>query len=233
MRTIDTWGDAIVDSTQNLGEKFINFLPQVLAALVVLIVGLLLAGAVDKLAKKIMTSLKIDNLLETVGIKPQLEKFGMTFTFADLIGWLLKWFVIISVWIAVLQVLNLTQVGALLENLVLYLPNVITAVIILAIGLVGGQFLFHVVEKSIIASNIGNNAAGTLAALAKWAVIIFAFLASLSQLGIATELIRVLFTGLVAMIAIAGGLAFGLGGKERAAKLLESLENETKTTHRN
>jgi len=228
MNTFDTWQDAVSTSLQGLWIKFINFIPQVLAALVVLIVGLIIAGALGQLAKKLIGYLNIDQVLQRFGIKQQLEKIGMTFTFGDLIGWIVKWFLIIAVWIAVLQVLNLDQVGNLLERLVLYLPNVVTAIIILAIGLVGGQFLYQVVEKAVVASTISNSSASTLAALAKWAVVIFAFLAGLTQLGIASRLIEILFTGFVAMLALAGGLAFGLGGRDKASQWLEALEQETK-----
>lgn len=232
MNTVETWQEALTTSLQGLWVRFIDFVPQVLAALVVLIAGLIIAGALGQLAKKLIEYLKIDSVMQNFGVKTQLERFGMTFTFADLISWIVKWFLVIAVWIAVLQVLGLHQVGDLLERLVLYLPNVITAVIILAIGLVGGQFLYNVIEKAVTASNISNAAAGTLATLAKWAVVIFAFLAALTQLGIATALIQILFTGFVAMLAIAGGLAFGLGGRDKAAELLEALHNETKINTR-
>ncbi len=228
MNTFVTWQDAIASSLQGLWIKFINFIPQVLAALVVLIIGLLVASALGTVAKKLIEYLKVDSFLEKYGVKEQLERFGMNFTFAELIGWIIKWFLIIAVWIAVLQVLNLDQVGNLLEKLVLFLPNVITAVIILAIGFVGGQFMYQVVDKAVTASTISNAAAGTLAALAKWSIIVFAFLAAMTQLGIATRLVEILFTGFVAMIALAGGLAFGLGGRDKAGEWLEAMQRETR-----
>lgn len=84
----------------------------------------------------------------------------------------------------------------------------------------------HIISRAVTASQLPNSAAGTLASLARWAVITFAFLAVLSQLGVATRLIEILFAGLVLMLAIAGGLAFGLGGKDKAAQWLDSLDKE-------
>lgn len=103
------------------------------------------------------------------------------------------------------------------------MPNVIVAVIILAVGLVLGQFIYDVVEKSAKASKVTKHTADILAAIAKWSITIFALLTALVQLGVAPNLIEILFTGFVAALALGLGLAFGLGGKEHASRWLTKV----------
>lgn len=211
---------------QNVWIKFVAYLPEVLGALLVLIVGLIVAAVLGRLVKKLITFTKIDKLLSTNQFFKQMEESELKFTFAGLIGWIVKWFFIIVFLIAVADILRWQQVNVFLRDIALYIPRVVIAVVILMIGLMAGKFLYDVVKKSVGVSKLPHASVGPLATLAKWAVFIFAFLAALVQLGIATSLIEILFTGLVAMLAIAGGLAFGLGGKDKAREWLEKLDRE-------
>lgn len=226
MTTVNDWSSAVTGAFQGLWVKFINYLPAIIGAIIVLIVGLILANLLSQLAKKLIQALRIDSLLESWGVSKQLDAMGIGFNFADIIAWIVKWFIIIAVWIAVVNVLHLDRVGDMLQRLLFYIPNIVTAVIILAIGLVGGSWISQVVERAVTASQLPNASAGLLGAIARWALVIFALLAALTQLGVATNLIEILFTGLVAMVALAGGLAFGLGGKDHANKLLERIQGE-------
>lgn len=226
MTYFDVWSDELARAFVGLWVRFINFLPEFLGALVVLIIGLILADWLARLARTVVETIRLDQLLQKTGAIEQIKALGIELNFAKSISWAVRWFVIIAVWVAVLNVLHLEKVGDILAGLLAYLPNVITAVIILAVGLLGGNWLGQVISRAVTASQLPNSAAGTLASLARWAVITFAFLAVLSQLGVATRLIEILFAGLVLMLAIAGGLAFGLGGKDKAAQWLDSLNKE-------
>lgn len=226
MDYFNTWNEVITASFQNLWIKFIALIPKLIGVLLVLVIGLFIASALGKLAKKLVNYTQIDKLIEKVGLANKLEKVGLKFTLSSIIGWIVEWFFIIVVLIAVVDILQWTQVTAFLQKVALYVPNVIVAIIILIIGLVVGQLIYEVVERAIKASRLPTSQAGTLAAIAKWAIIIFAVMASLIQLGIATHLIEILFTGLVIGLALAFGLAFGLGGKEKAKEWLEKLGKE-------
>ena len=208
-------------SLQNLWNKVVAFVPELVGALVILIIGLVVAHFLSKLAHKLVNLTHVDKLVNKLDATQKLEEVGLKFSFAGIIAWIVKWFFIIVTLIAVVDVLKFTQVNTFLQKVAEYIPNVVVAVIILAIGLVVGQFVHDVVEKSAKASNVIAHTSHTLSAIAKWALIIFALLASLVQLGVATNLIETLFMGLVAMLALAFGLAFGLGGKEHAAKWLD------------
>lgn len=224
MNYFQDWNDAVVASLQNLWAKIVAFVPELLGALIILILGLILASVLSKLAYKLVKLTKVDVLVKKIDASKKLDEAGLKLSFAAIIAWIIKWFFIIVTLIAVVDILKLEQVNTFLQDVALYLPNVVVAVIILAIGLVVGQFTGEVVEKSTKASNITKHTSEILSALAKWSITIFALLAALVQLGVATNLINILFTGLVAMLALAFGLAFGLGGKDHAAQWLDKVK---------
>lgn len=208
-------------SLQNIWGKVIALIPQLIGALLVLVVGLIVASLLGKLTKKLVDYTHIDKLFLKFKVTEKFEGMGLKFNVAAIVAWIVKWFFIIVTLIAVVDILKLDQVTKFLQDVAMYIPNVVVAVIILVIGLVIGQFVFQVVEKSTKTSHLTASVGDALAAIAKWAIVIFALMASLSQLGIATRLIEILFTGFVAMLALAFGLAFGLGGREKADKFLE------------
>ncbi|MBU0668401.1 hypothetical protein KJ951_04805 [Patescibacteria group bacterium] len=221
MNYFEDWNVAIAASFQNLWAKIVAFVPEILGALLVLVIGLLLAEGLSKLARKLVDLTKVDTLLKKFEGTKKLKEAGLKLSFAALIAWIVKWFIIIVTLIAVVDILKLEQINTFLKDVAIYVPNVVVAVVILAIGIVVGQFIYDIVQKSAKASHVTKHTADTLAAVAKWAIVVFALLAALVQLGVATNLIEILFTGLVAMLALAFGLAFGLGGKEHAAKWLD------------
>lgn len=226
MNQFQTWNEAIVGSLQDLWAKIIAYMPELVAAIVVLIIGLVLSSVLSKVAKKLVELTKVDKLVKKIDATKKLEESGLKISFAAMIAWIVKWFFIIITLIAVVDILKLQQVTLFLQDIALYVPNVIVAVIILAIGLVLGQFIYDVVEKSAKASKVTKHTAEVLAAVAKWSITVFALLAALVQLGVATNLIEILFTGLVAMLALALGLAFGLGGKDHATKWLDKVSKK-------
>ncbi|MBI2639158.1 hypothetical protein HYW83_06255 [Candidatus Peregrinibacteria bacterium] len=223
MNYFKTWNEAIVASLQNIWAKIVSLVPEVIGALLILVVGLIVAAALGKLAKKLVHLTHVDALAHKLGATQKFEDMGMKFSISGIIGWIVKWFFIIVALIAAVDILKLQQVTKFLQDVALYIPNVVVAVVILVIGLVIGQFAYQVVEKTSKASHLTARSGDVLAAIAKWAIVIFALMASLTQLSIATQLIQILFTGFVAMLALALGLAFGLGGKEKANHLLEKL----------
>ncbi len=212
MAFIDVWASAIL------------FLPKLLLAVVVFLVGLLIAQVLKATVERVVKALKIDDALHRLEVAPLFARTGMTLDVGLFLGWLVKWFVIIFALIAAADVLDWDQITVFLNEVVAYLPNVLIAVIILLVGTVLAGFVHSVVRAAILSANM--RSAGFLAGVAKWSIIVFSFMAALVQLGIAESLIQVLFTGFVAMIALAGGLAFGLGGREHAAKVLDGLKKD-------
>ncbi|MFA5954896.1 MAG: hypothetical protein WC817_05210 [Patescibacteria group bacterium] len=224
--TVLSWEETLTTAFQNLWVKSISFLPELFGALIVLVVGLILASLLGKLARQVIGYARIDAMIERIGLAREVDRFGVQFSFSGLIGWLVKWFFILATLIAVADTLYIPQVTTFLTDVALYIPNVVAAIIILAIGVVVGRFVSEVVEHSFSASHVAKTVALTLATIAKWAIVVFAFMAALVQLGVARSLIQILFTGFVAMLALAGGLAFGLGGRDQAGRLIDSLAKQ-------
>jgi len=220
MDYVDILRTAFVD----LWATIVLFLPKLVLALVVFLIGVLIANILKSAVVRLVKVLKVDELLAKFELKEAFAKMGVKLDAAQFLGWLVKWFILIFALIAAADVLAWDQITLFLNQVVTYLPNVIIAVIILLVGTILANFVYGIVKSTVTAANI--KSAGFLAGIAKWAIIVFSFMAALVQLGIAESLIQVLFTGFVAMLALAGGLAFGLGGREHASQLLERLRSD-------
>lgn len=218
--------DSFISSLESLWSSVLSFIPDLLGALVILIVGLIVASLLGKLTKKAIKLTRVDKLTEKIGLKQEVENLGFKLNIAVLLGWLVKWFFIIVTIIAVLDIINITQLSLFLEKLVLYLPQVIVAIAVLTVGLIVGRLASNATKSALSKTTVTEKMGNFLGTLAKWTIYIFAFMAALVQLGISASLIQVLFTGIIFMLAIAGGLAFGLGGREHARRVLDWVQKE-------
>lgn len=222
---LQTWGYILTRSFQELWIGIVGFVPNILVAIVIFVVGWIVGVLLGRVVAHAVGALKLDNALKSANVDELLGRAGFRLDSGRFLGELVKWFVIVVFLVATLDVLKLTQVNAFLQNVVLaYLPQVIAASLILLIAAVIAQALRKMVIGAAKAAGI--EAAGLLGGLAKWAVWIFAVLIALSQLGIADFFARTLFTGVVVALAIALGLAFGLGGQEAAARMLEKMRKD-------
>lgn len=219
---VQTWGDILYGSLGTMWTGFANFIPNFIGALVVFLIGMIIAAGLGKLARRLISVLMIDVILDKMGFKAPLEKAGMRLDSGYFVGELVKWFLIIVFVLAAADILGLSTVTAFLSQVLLYVPNIIVAVLILLAALIVANFLEKLIKAIISASSLTH--ATFLAAVAKWSILIFAIFAALIQLGVAPMLLNTLFTGFVAMLAISGGVAFGLGGKEYAGELIGLLK---------
>lgn len=219
-----SWTEVTVDAFQSLWEGFIGYLPNIIGALVVFFVGWAIAIGLEKLVVQILRILRIDPILEKAGLGKSFERIGIKIDFAGWIGTFVKWFLMIVFLLAATDILKLTQVSIFLQEVLYYIPNVIVAILILMLGVWLAGVLRKIVQASVSASNI--KASSFLGTVTSWAIMVFAIFAALIQLGVAPSLIQMLVMGIIAMLALAGGLAFGLGGKEAAAESLKNLKRE-------
>ncbi|MBI4280801.1 hypothetical protein HY628_01225 [Candidatus Uhrbacteria bacterium] len=224
MPTLVTWGEVVQSAFENVWLGFVAFLPKFLGAVVVFVVGLLVAVALKNIVVRVCGWLKLDLLAEKLDLKSWLAKVGLTLKIGELLGWLVKWFVIIAALLAAADILEWNQITDFLHEVLLYLPNVIIAVVILLAGILLGNFVRNVVHRAVKAANL--ESADFLAGVSRWAIFLFSFLAALVQLQVAADLVRMLFAGLVAALALAVGLSFGLGGREQASRFLDKLRRE-------
>ena len=222
---VQTWGDVLIASFQQLWGGVIGFVPRLVVAVIVFVVGWVIAVALGKVVAQAIRSLKVDKALEGLGMGEPLSRAGIRLDAGAFIGNLVKWFVVVVFLAATVEVLGLTQVTTFLQEVVLvYLPNVIVAALILVVAAVIADVTGRVVAGSARAANLPSS--GFLGGVSRWAIWIFAILAALYQLGVAGPFVQTLFTGFIAALALALGLAFGLGGKDTAAKFLERLRSD-------
>lgn len=216
---------AIIESAfADLWGSLLVFFPKLIGAIVVLLIGLIIAWLLKSLVIRVCDFLKLDLLAEKLELKQTFKRAGMNLHIGAVLGWIVKWFVVVVFLVAATDILGWKEVTNFLTEVVLYLPNVIVAVLILLIGILVANFTRNAVKTAVEA--VGLESADFLAGISRWSILIFTFMAALVQLQIASDLIRTLFTGLVAMLAIAGGLAFGLGGKDHANRFLSHLRRE-------
>jgi hypothetical protein len=222
---VQNWSDVIVSSLQNLWVAFAAFLPNLLGAIVVLIVGIVVAAGLGALVEKIFASLRFDTFLSRIGLQPHFERAGLPLKGSRFLGRLVYWFIVIAFLLAAASILHLDSLSGFLRDVLFYIPNVIVAVLIMFAAAVLGNFLRRTVQATVMSTRLGT--AHFLGTLTYWAVFIFGFLAALSQLGVVSSIINAVITGFIAMIALAGGLAFGLGGRDYAAHLLGKFRQGT------
>lgn len=222
---IETWGNVLSRSFQNLWGGVITFLPQLVIAILIVVIGWLIGALIGRVVAQIIRSLRVDEGLRKAGVEDTLARGGVVLNSGGFVGALVKWFIILVFLVAALDVLKLTQVNEFLQGVVLfYLPQVIIAVLILLLAAVIGDVMQKIITTSAKAAQI--HSARFLGSFTKWAIWIFAVLAALFQLNIAATFIQTLFTGIVVALSLAVGLAFGLGGQDAAARFIEKTRQE-------
>ena len=214
--------DIVRSSLLTLWGGVALFLPRFIAAVVVFLVGWLIAELLGKLAYHVVRVLHVDNALSRVGFRQAWEKSGFRLNTPVLFYELVKWFFVVVFLMAATNILGLGQVSEFLRTVVFYIPNVIVAMVILLIGILVAKFLEGLVKASVKAA--GLMSANFLGSLTKWAVFVFSLLIALAQLKVADDIIKIVITGLIAASALAMGLAFGLGGVKHAEQVLGDLK---------
>ncbi len=220
------WADVTIQALQNLWQGFLGFIPLLVGAIIVFIIGWFISVGVGRLISEILKRIKLNQILEKGGWKEALEKAEIKVDASGFIGAICKWVLVIVFLLAAVEILGLVQFADFLVKVLAYLPNVIVAALIFVVAVIIADILEKVVRALVEGIRVGyGQIVGTII---KWSIWIFAILAILIQLKIAPTLLQTLFTGFVALIAIAGGIAFGLGGKEVAAELLQDLKKKLK-----
>lgn len=212
-------GDSIKASLTGAFAMMFSAIPRVLGFIIILLVGWLLASIVGKAVLAILRAVKFNEIAERIGVAAFVRKMGDADPSA-LVAGMVKWLIRIVVLLVAFDALGLTGVSELLRQLLLWIPNVIVAIVILVLAGIGARALGNVVRGG--SDEAGFDNPETLANVARTAVWVLAIIVAVNQVGIAPNLINILVTGAVGAISIAAGLAFGLGGRELAASVLEN-----------
>ena len=206
----EMWGDLM------------QFVPELLAALLVLLIGWLVADILKGLVKKLFSTFKVNEALDAAGVDELTKRAGYPLKAGAFVGGLVKWFVIAVFFVVALDILNLDQVTFFVRDVVLgFLPKVIVAVLILLVAMLVAKFASEAVAAGVRFG--GTHEPTFFKNLTYYAIVTFAVLAALNQVDIAPELVQTLFTGIVFALALGLGLAFGLGGKEAAGRYINKM----------
>jgi len=213
---INNWGDAVFLATTNALNMFLAAIPLIVGALIVLLIGWLLSNVLGSLTTRLLTRAGADRLFARHGP----DVYGSVATSwqpSVVAGEVVKWVIRLIFLIAAANILGLTQVSQLLNQVILWIPNLIVAAIVLMVAPLLARFVRGVIETG--AGEMGFSNARLLGRLAEYAIIAFAVIIAINQIGIAANLVNILFVGIVAALSLAFGLAFGLGGRDVAAEL--------------
>lgn len=222
-------GGAIMDGLRTFGTEIGQALPNILGAAVVLILGVVVANVLGNLVRRLMVWSKVDRFVQSSEVPTgNLDSLGIKFQAANVGAGLIKWLIILLAIAIAADLLQWTQVTLLMDSLVSYLPNMAAAILLL----IGGYALSNLVGTFIsgMGGNLRGRTAQTIGNLARYAILVFAAMAALIQLGIAENIILIAFIGLMTAVSLAAGLAFGLGGRDKARELLSDIKPPNQMT---
>ena len=220
------WGLVTTQAFQNFWQGFLEYIPNIIGAIIVFIIGWFISVGIGKLVAEILKRIKFDKLFMSEGWQDALAKSDLKVKPAEFIGAICKWILVIVFLLISVEILGLQQFSIFLSQVIAYLGNVFAAALILVVTVIIADISEKIVKASVHGVKVAYaNLAGSIV---KWAIWGFGIFAILLQLKIAKSLILVLFEGFVALIALAGGLAFGLGGKDFAKDLLNDIKTKIK-----
>ena len=197
----------------------LTFIPALVGAVIILIVGWIVSGVIGRLVTTLLKKVGFERVATTTGVSRFIGMTGAGMTASGLMGELVKWFIRLIFIEMAAEALHLSTITTLINSIVLFIPNLIVAVVVVMIGTLLANLVAGVVRGG--AAEAGFKSPNLLASLARYAIIVVAVLIALNQIGIAATLVNTLFIGLVGAAALAVGLAFGLGGRETASQMWE------------
>jgi hypothetical protein len=219
------FADRIGDSFANAMTMLFAAIPRILGFIVVVLIGWLIASLLARAVATLLRTLRFDEVAERAGIARFTHRAGLDAGPSDIVAGIVKWLVRIVVLLVAFDLLGLPAVSEVLREFLLWLPNLIVAVAVLLIAGVAANALANIVRGA--SSEAGMTNPDTLANVTRMAVWAFAVVVAVNQLGVARTLINTLFTGLVSAVALAAGLAFGLGGRDLAARKLDEWNDRS------
>lgn len=218
--TQPSFTETLIGSFRDAASMILGAIPRILGFIVIVAIGWFISSILARGVSGLLRAIRFDELMQRSGIGDFLNKMGTGKDPAGIIAGLVKWIVRVVVLLVAFDVLGLPAVSDVMRQLLLWLPNLVVAIFVLFIGGIAARALGNIVRGATAEAGFANPE--TLSNVTKTTVWAFAIVVAVNQLGIATNLITTLFTGFVAALAIALGLAFGLGGRDLASRTLEN-----------
>ena len=218
---VQDWGQAMMSSATSALGLFAGAVPKFFGFVVILIVGWLIAAVVARVVGGVLRGMKFNDLADRSGFSDFVRQMGLRTDASGFIAQVARWFIRLITLIVAFDALGLAAVSQVLQQMLLWLPNAAVALAILVIGGVAAGALARLVRGAAASAELGNP--DVLATITRVGVMAFTVLVAVNQLGVATDLVRTLFVGVVGGLALALGLAFGLGGRDTASEIVRGL----------
>ena len=220
------WADVTIQALQNLWQGFLIFIPVLIGAIIVFLIGWFISVGIGKLITEILKRIRFNQIFEKGGWKNALAKAEIKVDASGFIGAIVKWVLVIVLLLASVEILGLVEFADFLKGVLGYLPNVIVAALIFVVTVIVVDIVEKIARAGVEGIRVGYGQ--MVSVVVKWSIWVFAVLAILHQLGIARPFMETLFAGLIAMLVISFGIAFGLGGRDVAAEILQDLKRKLK-----
>lgn len=226
MDQVDHQVDIVIASLSAFWLKLANFVPQLIAALLLLFFGWLLARLARSGVRRLATALKFDKVTEKSGLDAFLQHANLDVSLSAVIGNLVYWLIILVMIVTVANLLGLQAVADLFNQVVLYIPNVIVAILVLVFGAILARFINRLVFAWL--NNMEFDGALTVSTFSEYAMMVFVFFIAMEQLQIASELLTAAFIIAFGAVGLAFAIAFGLGARDWAGKVIARLTSDDK-----
>jgi len=217
---INTWGAALATSLATALSLFLGAIPRIIGFLVILIIGWIISGLLAAGVAALLRAVRFNDLAQRSGISGFVQSMGLRTDTAGVLANIVKWFVRLIVLVVAFDALGLPAVSAVLQQFLLWIPNLVVAVVILVIAGLAANALGNLIRGATAQAGFDNP--DLLATITRVAVWSFGIVVAVNQIGIARELVNTLFMGFIGALALAAGLAFGLGGRETAAQIVDN-----------
>jgi small-conductance mechanosensitive channel len=207
----------MIESLRSGLDAFFAFIPQLIGAILIVVIGYIVAKLLQAVVSRVLKAVGFDGWMERGGIKQFFDRAQTRETPATVLGKLVFWFVFIITITMAADALGIQQVSQVLAQLIAYIPSIIAAILILILAALLANFLSGIVR--------GATGSDILASIARYAIIVYAVFAALTELGIAVQLTAPTFLIVLGAIALAAAIAFGWGGRDVAKDLIERYYN--------
>lgn len=224
---VTNWGDSLVASLTSAMSLFFAAIPRLLGFIVIVIVGWIVSALLAKTIAVLLRKARFNHLAERSGFADFVSKTGTETDSAGMIASIANWFVRLIVLVVAFDALGLPAVSEVLRDLLLWLPNLAVALVVLVIGGIAANAVSKLVRGMTAEADLDNP--DFLAKLASMAVWAFTVVVAVSQIGVATTLVNMLFMAVVGAFALALGLAFGLGGRDTASEIIRNWDRRART----
>ncbi len=224
MTILQEWSSVTIEKLQDLWGGFLDFIPELIGAIIVFVIGWLIAVWIGRLIAEILKRSRFDKIFEKTKWDEALEKAEFKMEMSSFIGGLVKWILVIVFLSAAVEILGLTQFATFLATIVAWLPNIVVAAAIFVVAVIIADFAEKLIKAVVGKMNV--KYVNLVGSITRWSIWIFAGLVILSQLGVGSDIIQILVSGFVGLIVVSAAIAFGIGGKDLARETLEDLRNK-------